>query len=251
MIIAVVPALRAGARIGRTLAALRRQSRPLERIVVVCDDAADAAVAPALDAGTEVLLTVDNAAHEAGALNQVLDAVRMAPEDLVLVLDAEAELPVQFLEEAVTALRDRNVGAVPVRRTPGEGAAAVVRRQALEEVRAAFGRYWDEGAVTGHGRLALDLETLGWRLGAPVSVPGLQADDAPADRGAAGHEAAVLGAVAPEPAEPRPAEHGPAAPEPAEHEPVVHTPAAEGPEHARAPEDGHVVAARPVVAAAA
>ena len=43
MIIAVVPALRAGARIGRTLAALRRQSRPLERIVVVCGDAADAA----------------------------------------------------------------------------------------------------------------------------------------------------------------------------------------------------------------
>ncbi len=251
MIIAVVPALRAGARIGRTLAALRRQSRPLERIVVVCGDAADAAVAPALDAGTEVLLTVDNAAHEAGALNQVLDAVRMAPEDLVLVLDADAELPVQFLEEAVTALRDRNVGAVPVRRAPGEGAAAVVRRQALEEVRATFGRYWDEGPVTGHGRLALDLETLGWRLGAPVSGPGLQADDAPAAQGAAGHEAAVLEPVAPEPAELQPAEHGPAAPEPAEQKPVVRTPAAEGPEHGRAPEDVHAVAARPVVGAAA
>ncbi|MCJ8505657.1 glycosyltransferase [Kocuria flava] len=241
MIIAVVPALRAGARIGRTLAALRRQSRPLERIVVVCDDAADAAVAPALDAGTEVLLTVDNAAHEAGALNQVLDAVRMAPEDLVLVLDADAELPVRFLEEAVTALRDRNVGAVPVRRAPGEGAAAVVRRQALEEVRATFGRYWDEGPVSGHGRLALDLETLGWRLGAPVAVPGLRADDGPADRGTDGQEAAAL-----EPMGLEPAVHGPAA-----HGTAVPAPAVEGPEHDRAPEDVHAVGAHPAVGAAA
>lgn len=186
MIAAIIPAHDEAGRVEHAVASLHRQTRPPERILVMSDGSTDATVEVALDAGAEVLLTVDNRHHRAGALNQALGTVRMAPEDLVLVLDPDVQLPPGFLARALAALQDRNVGAVSARPTGVGGVAALVRWQALEDVHRSFGRYCDEGPVTGQVRLALDLEAVGWRLSPPLEGEG----DAPT----------AVDAVQPEPA---------------------------------------------------
>lgn len=170
MIAAIIPAHDEAARVEHAVVSLHRQTRPPERILVMSDDSTDATVEVALHAGAEVLLTVDNRHHRAGALNQALDTVRMEPDDLVLVLDPGVRLPPGFLARALAALRDRNVGAVSARSTAVGGPAALIRWQALEDVHRSFGRYCDEGAVTGQTRLALDLEAVGWRLCPPLEA---------------------------------------------------------------------------------
>ncbi|MFI7484045.1 glycosyltransferase [Kocuria sp. M1R5S2] len=169
MIAAIITAHDEATHVEHTVVALRHQTRPPERIVVMSDASTDGTVDVALHAGAEVLLTVDDCNCKAGALNQALATVLLGPDDLVLVLDADAELPAGFLARALTVLRDRNVGAVAARRTTG-GGAALIRRRALDDVHHAFGRYCDEGPVTGQIRLALDLEAVGWRLSAPLDV---------------------------------------------------------------------------------
>lgn len=164
MIAAIIPAHDEATGVEHAVTSLHRQTRPPERILVMSDDSTDATVEVALDAGAEVLLTVDNRHHRAGALNQALDSVRMEPDDLVLVLDPGVRLPPGFLARALAAFQDRNVGAVSARSTAVGGAAALIRRRALEDVHRSFGRYCDEGPVTGQMRLALDLEAVGWRL---------------------------------------------------------------------------------------
>lgn len=164
MIAAIIPAHDDAARVRHAVDSLHRQTRPPERILVMSDDSTDATVEVALEAGAEVLLTVDNRHDRAGALNQALGTVRMAPDDLVLVLEPGVRLPPGFLDRALAALRDRNVGAVPVRSAAVGGTAALIRWQALQDVHRSFGRYCDQGPVTGRLGLALDLEAVGWRL---------------------------------------------------------------------------------------
>lgn len=183
MIAAIIPAHDEASGVEHAVVELHRQTRPPERILVMSDDSTDSTVDVALAAGAEVLMTVDNAQHKAGALNQALASVRMADDDLVLVLDTDAELTPGFVERAVRALEDRNVGAVPARRGAA-GCAALIRWRALEDVRRAFGRYCEEGPVG--MRLALDLETVGWRLSAPLEAPGPAAPAVPAEAAAAG-----------------------------------------------------------------
>lgn len=170
VITAIIPAHDEASRVACAIASLHRQTCPPERVVVMSDHSTDATVEVALQAGAEVLLTVDNRHHEAGALDQALSAVRFGPDDLVLVLDADVQLPPSFLARARTALEDRNMGAVSARRTTG-GAAALIRWRALEDVHHAFGRYCGEGpVVTGRMHLALDLEAVGWRLCPPLGT---------------------------------------------------------------------------------
>lgn len=181
MITAIIPAHDEAHRVEHAVASLHGQSRPPERILVMSDDSTDATVEVALHAGAEVLLTVDNRHQRAGALNQALGTVRMEPDDLVLVLDPGVRLPPGFLARAVAAFQDRNVGAVSARPTAVGGAAALIRWRALEDVHRSFGRYCDEGPVTGQMRLALDLEAVGWRLSPPVEAE----EDAPVPVGMA------------------------------------------------------------------
>lgn len=199
MITAIIPAHDEAHRVEHAVAALHGQTRPPERILVMSDDSTDDTVEVALDAGAEVLLTVDNRRHRAGALNQALATVPMEPEDLVLLLDPGVRLPPGFLDRALDAFRDRNVGAVPAEPAAVGGAAALVRRQALEDVRRSFGRYCEEGPVSGQLRLALDLEVVGWRLGPPVEVE--EAAPAPVEQGAP----APVGHIVPVPSAPVPA----------------------------------------------
>jgi len=176
MITAIVPAHNEGSRVGRAVAALWCQTRPPERVLVMSDGSTDRTVEAALLAGAEVLLTVDNAHRTAGALNQALATVRLCPQDLVLIVDPAAELPPLFLDSAVAALADRNVGAVAAPPALVRGGAVLIRWCALADVHAAYGHYYDEGPALGHGRLALELGTVGWRL----AVPGAPAPAVPA-----------------------------------------------------------------------
>ena len=75
----LVPAHNEEVSLPETLASLRAQTRPPERVIVVADNCTDATVALAEAAGAEVVETVDNSHKKAGALNQVLAAAVARP----------------------------------------------------------------------------------------------------------------------------------------------------------------------------
>ena len=98
-----------------TLAALARQTRPPDRIIVIADNCTDRTVAIARDLGHEAFETVDNAHKKGGALNQALG--RLLPlcgsEDAVLVMDADTSLNEKFVETAARLLeQDSELAAV-------------------------------------------------------------------------------------------------------------------------------------------
>jgi hypothetical protein len=68
----LVPAHNEEVSLPATLASLREQTRPPERVIVVADNCTDSTVALAEAAGAEVVESVDNTHKKAGALNQVL-----------------------------------------------------------------------------------------------------------------------------------------------------------------------------------
>jgi biofilm PGA synthesis N-glycosyltransferase PgaC len=94
--------------ISETLASLKSQSHPPERIVVVADNCTDRTVALARAAGVEVFETVGNTKKKAGGLNQALAQVMpgMGDNDCVMVMDADTTLDAGFLEGAVRRLTD-------------------------------------------------------------------------------------------------------------------------------------------------
>ncbi|WP_256340375.1 glycosyltransferase family 2 protein [Streptomyces sp. 2231.1] len=130
-VVALVPAHNEADRIGAALAALRAQSRPPDRTVVVADNCADATADIARQAGVEVLESLENRHKKAGALNQALDQVleSMADHDLVLVQDADTTLVPSFLADAVEAMAE-DVGAVGAifYGEPGGGLLGVLQR---------------------------------------------------------------------------------------------------------------------------
>jgi cellulose synthase/poly-beta-1,6-N-acetylglucosamine synthase-like glycosyltransferase len=98
-----------------TIASLRAQTRPPERVIVVADNCTDSTVALAEAAGVEVVQTVENTQKKAGALNQVLKRVLpgLKDNDLVMVMDADTRLSEKFLETAVARFAsDRALMAV-------------------------------------------------------------------------------------------------------------------------------------------
>ncbi|MFY9916882.1 MAG: glycosyltransferase family 2 protein, partial [Mycobacterium sp.] len=91
-----------------TLEALRAQSRPPDRVIVVADNCTDRTVQIARDMGADVFETVGNVGKKGGALNQALAA--MLPEsdarDVVLVMDADTIAATRFVEVAAARLQD-------------------------------------------------------------------------------------------------------------------------------------------------
>jgi cellulose synthase/poly-beta-1,6-N-acetylglucosamine synthase-like glycosyltransferase len=142
-VVALIPAHDEAATIATTLQALRRQTRPPDRIVVIADNCSDDTAGIARAHGAEVFATVGNTEKKAGALNQALaqrfrrtaatdrrdaswsgDRSRgpdrraaggagpttstgpdLADDDLVLVMDADTELAPGFLEAAEAGVR--------------------------------------------------------------------------------------------------------------------------------------------------
>jgi len=102
----LIPAHNEEAVLGRTLASLGGQTRPADRVVVVADNCTDDTVRIAHEHGVEVIETVGNTEHKAGALNQVL--AKLLPDadvkDVVLVMDADSTITDDFLQTALELL---------------------------------------------------------------------------------------------------------------------------------------------------
>jgi poly-beta-1,6-N-acetyl-D-glucosamine synthase len=93
----LIPAHNEEAQLGMALESVLRQSRPVDRIIVVSDNSTDRTVQIArrrADRGVEVIETVDNTQRKAGALNQVLAWLlpSLAWNDAILEMDADTIL---------------------------------------------------------------------------------------------------------------------------------------------------------------
>lgn len=97
---ALIPAHNEADNLPQTIPALRDQSRPPDRVVVVADNCEDATVDVARALGAEVFETQGNVDRKAGALNQALTALQetLTAEDVILVLDADTRLGAEFIE---------------------------------------------------------------------------------------------------------------------------------------------------------
>lgn len=98
----LIPAHNEEDRIVATLASLRAQDSPPERILVVADNCTDRTVELAREAGVDVYETVGNTHKKAGGLNQALKHVlpRQGENDTVMIMDADTVLVPGYLVEA-------------------------------------------------------------------------------------------------------------------------------------------------------
>lgn len=205
-VVALVPAHDEAEVLPATLASLRAQTRPVDRVLVVSDNSTDGTVEVARRLGADVLETVGNTGRKAGALNQALGVVEA---ENVLVLDADTSIAPTFVEEGLALLDGRPdlaaVGGV-FRGTPPRslleqlqsneyeryavqidvtgrtavltGTAALIRTEALADVarhRGTLlpgppGAVYDPGAITEDSELTLALRTLGYELASPTSM---------------------------------------------------------------------------------
>ncbi|MBW4094554.1 MAG: glycosyltransferase [Acidobacteria bacterium] len=111
----LIPAHNEASHITATIASLKIQSRPPERILVVADNCTDNTVELAQKAGVDVLESVDNTKKKAGALNQALKGLlpTLKDNDVVMVMDADTNLDDGFLDSAARRLtEDRALMAI-------------------------------------------------------------------------------------------------------------------------------------------
>jgi len=98
-----------------TLAALAKQTRPPDRVIVVADNCTDRTVEIAHAMGHEAFESVRNQHKKGGALNQVLAALLpvAGPQDVILVMDADTSLGPRYLEVATQRMEaDPELAAV-------------------------------------------------------------------------------------------------------------------------------------------
>lgn len=205
-LVVLVPAHDEEAALPGTLRALRRQTARPADVLVVADRCTDRTAQVSRAHGARVLQTRDNHDRKAGALDQALAVLAVAPPEYVLVLDADTRIAPGFVEAALRELdADPGLGAVSgvfhgdgARRlvercqaneytryaskilTTGRvsvvtGTASVFRHRALADVAASrggdlpgvAGDVYDRRAVTEDSELTLALLSRGWRLVAP------------------------------------------------------------------------------------
>lgn len=148
-VVALVPAHNEEEHIGATIESLLRQTRPLDRIVVVADNCTDRTVSIAGSyESVEVIETVGNTARKAGALNQGLDHVGRDYAYLVQ-MDADTELDERFVEEALGELEtDPDLGGVCSRFFAKDTTGFLRLLQAMEYVRYDYVRHFRQGKVS-------------------------------------------------------------------------------------------------------
>jgi poly-beta-1,6-N-acetyl-D-glucosamine synthase len=112
-VVALIPAHNEEASIAATIRSLLAQTRPPDRIVVMCDRCTDDTAAIAARFGVSVMRTAGNTGRKAGALNQALDAILpgMHDTDAVLIQDADSFLVPEFTVAASSRL-SKKTGAV-------------------------------------------------------------------------------------------------------------------------------------------
>ena len=203
-----IPAHNEEASIGATLRSLREQTLPPAHVIVVCDNCTDDTAAVAARHGVTVFTSVGNTARKAGALNQALSHFlpMLDGNDLVLLMDADSQLSVEWIESAVQALQsDRKLGGVcgtylginekgllkqlqrnefvrASRLVPRRealwvlsGTGTMFRARVLREVGrergsklpGIRGEFYNSRSITEDYEITLALKTLGWRCIAP------------------------------------------------------------------------------------
>lgn len=193
---AVIPAHNEVGALPATITSLRAQTVPPDRILVVSDRSTDHTVKIAEAFGVDVMETVGNTARKAGALNQALEVLE--PKGFVLIMDADTQIVPKFIERALEEFANPNVGGVgavfrgdpptgylelcqflewaryaeQIERTGKtfvmSGTAALIRWEALEDVKSRFGSFYDEQTITEDMRLTMTLKTCGWQLRSPI-----------------------------------------------------------------------------------
>jgi poly-beta-1,6-N-acetyl-D-glucosamine synthase len=178
---------------------IRRQSYPVDRIIVVADNCTDKTADVARELGVTVFETVGNTDRKAGALNQAIEAFADELGEAVLVTDADSVLSEGFCRRGVELLeRKPNLGAVGgvffaheprgfLERCQANeftrygytiykrndavqvltGTAALVRTEALRDLLAWRGFVYDPKAITEDMELTLALRARGWELKSP------------------------------------------------------------------------------------
>lgn len=197
-IVALLPAHNEGDVLPATIASLRAQTVQPDRIIVVSDNSTDDTLGVAVKCNVEAMETTGNTFRKAGALNQALATLDRV--GLVLVMDADTELVPTWIETALAELQDPRVGAAGAvfkGDTPSSylqlcqylewaryaeqidrtgktfvlsGTAALLRWEALEDVRERFGHWYDTATITEDSRLTLDLKMTGWQLRSKVEL---------------------------------------------------------------------------------
>jgi cellulose synthase/poly-beta-1,6-N-acetylglucosamine synthase-like glycosyltransferase len=148
--VALIPAYNEEGGIEATLRSLLTQTVRPDRLIVVADNCTDdtAAVVARFASGSPVavrtLVTVDNAAKKAGALNQALhQQLRvLRDDDLILVMDADSALDSRWIETALVDLRNPTVGAVGgvFYGRPGDGMIGQFQRNEYQRYAREIGR---------------------------------------------------------------------------------------------------------------
>ena len=197
-VVAVIPAHNEQATVGHTVTSLQHQTIPPDRVLVVSDNSTDDTVTAAGEAGADTMVTTGNTHKKAGALNQALATLDLTAGDLVLIMDADTVMTPQWIERALVELQDPRVGAVgavfqadsdrgwlrgcqarewhrygvQIARTGKtfvlSGTAALIRWEALQDVRRATGNYYDPSALTEDFAATINLLNAGWLLRSPV-----------------------------------------------------------------------------------
>lgn len=197
-VVAVIPAHNEQATVGGTVSSLQHQTIPPDRVLVVSDNSTDDTVTVAREAGALVMETHGNSARKAGALNQALVSLDLTTGDLVLIMDADTIMVPGWIERALVELQDPRVGAVgavfqadsdkgwlrgcqkrewsryavQIARTGKtfvlSGTAALIRWEALQDVRRTTGDFYDPTALTEDLMQSVNLLNAGWLLRSPV-----------------------------------------------------------------------------------
>ncbi len=114
-VVVLVPAHNEEEAIEETLASIHRQTRKVDRLIVVCDNCTDRTEEIIEPLDCEAFRSTDNKEKKAGALNQALAPLydTLEDQDIVLVMDADSILNDHFVEQACGILdADPQVGAV-------------------------------------------------------------------------------------------------------------------------------------------
>jgi cellulose synthase/poly-beta-1,6-N-acetylglucosamine synthase-like glycosyltransferase len=100
---AIIPAHNEELTLAATIACLREQSAPPDRVIIACDNCADDTEAVARISGADVYVTRDNRHMKAGALNYVLELIapNMDVTDVIMVFDADSVISPNFTAEAL------------------------------------------------------------------------------------------------------------------------------------------------------
>ena len=114
-VIVLVPAHNEEDCIVETIESLHRQTTPVDRIIVICDNCTDRTEELIEPLDCDAFISKNNKQKKAGALNQALVPLleTLTDEDKVLVMDADSILDERFVEEATKILdSDPMMGAV-------------------------------------------------------------------------------------------------------------------------------------------